>query len=188
MLAILFIFEEKLKIMLLSTLVGAGISGIGSIVSGIRTNNQAKKTTNLINEQIEENDRWYAQESNTDYLDTAEARSALSTIREQNKQATDALQNNVVSSNMSDEAKIAQASALNKNYSNAVSSLAGYGTQRQDQLTNTYNSRNDAYNNALFNIQMNKANAASALGDVAGSVGSTIMQADPFNGKQIFNS
>lgn len=174
--------------MLLSTLVGAGISGIGSIFSGIRANKQAKKATNLINEQIEENDRQYAQDSNTDYLDTAEARSALSTIREQNKQATDALQNNVVSSNLSDEAKIAQASALNKNYSNAVSSLAGYGTRRADQLKSEYNARNDAYQNALFNIQMNKANAASALGDVAGQVGSAVMQADPFNGKQIFNN
>ncbi|MFI3262297.1 MAG: hypothetical protein R3Y26_05255 [Rikenellaceae bacterium] len=172
--------------MLLSSLVGAGVSGIGSLVSGIRANKQAKNAESLINEQIEENDRWYNQNYNTDYLDTVEARSTLSTIREQNKKATDAVNNNIVSSNMSDEAKVAQASSLNKNYSNAVSSLAGYGTRRQDQITNTYNTRNDAYNNALYSISANKANAASALGDAFSAVGSGIITSDLFSGKTVF--
>ena len=167
-------------------IAGPLISGIGSLIGGIRARKQTKEAEKEIRAEREKNRRWYEQQRNTNYLDTQEARSVLSSLRKQSEKQQEAMNNNLVRSGASDEAKVAAASALNQSYSDNVNRLAGIGTRYQDNIRREFQTREDAYNNALSNIRYGKANAASAWGDIASEVGS-LFSSDIFGDKLSFN-
>ncbi len=159
---------------MVNEIIGGGIAAIGSLFSGIRARKQARKAEKQINSWKAENRKWWEQERGTDYLDTAEARSVLSTLRNDNKKQQQALSNDVTRSGLSDEAKVAMAGQLNENYSANVNQLAGMGTQYKNNLRREYQAREDQYNNLLYQTTMDKANTASALGGMFSDVGNLV--------------
>ena len=169
--------------MTVGSIIGPVFSGIGSLIGGIRAKKQAKEAEKEIKSERAKNRRWYEQQRNTNYLDTQEARSVLSSLRTQSEKQQEAMNNNLVRSGASDEAKVAAASELNKSYSENVNRLAGIGTRYQDNIRREYQSREDAYNNALSNIRYGKANAAASWGNIASDIGGQL--SDLFDDKQI---
>lgn len=148
---------------MIGSAIGAGIAAIGSIASGISARRAAKKAEKQIGKQLAENDRWYAQEKGTNFLDTDSARSTLALLRRQNQQQTEAMNNNAVKAGASDEAKVATAAGLNQNYANAASQIAGMGTQYKENLRQDYMNRRDSLNNQLQQVQQQKAQATSDM-------------------------
>ena len=163
--------REKTQEFMVGTLIGGGLSALGSLFGGIRARKQARKAEKQLNNMKTENRKWWEQERGTDYLDTAEARSVLSTLRNDNRKQQQAMSNDVTRSGLSDEAKVAMAGQLNRNYSENVNQLAGMGTQYKNDLRREYRARDDQYNAMLYNTSMNKANSASALGNAFSSAG-----------------
>ena len=88
-------------------LIGSAVGALGSLFSGISARNQARKAEKQLEQRKADLQSEYAQEKNTDYLDTETARSTLALLRRQNKRAQEALNNNAVKSGASDEAKVA---------------------------------------------------------------------------------
>lgn len=152
--------------------VGLGTSLLGGLFSGIGSRKQTRLAEKQLQQRKTDLNNWYAQEKNTDYLDTDAARSTLALLRRQNKRQMQALNNNAVKAGTSDEAKVAAAGRLNDSYADAVSRIAGMGTQRQDNLRRDYMNRSESLDNALFNTQMQKGQAMSdMIGTTSQAVG-----------------
>lgn len=153
-------------------LIGSAVGALGSLFSGISARNQARKAEKQLEQRKADLQSEYAQEKNTDYLDTETARSTLALLRRQNKRAQEALNNNAVKSGASDEAKVAAAARQNENYANAVSQIAGMGTQYKQRLKENYQQRLDSLDNALYSTQMSKAQATNdMIGGITNAVG-----------------
>ena len=156
-------------------LIGSAVGALGSLFSGIGAWKQARKAEKQIHERKDALTTEYAQDKNTDYLDTEAARSTLALLRRQNRRAQEAMNNNAVKSGASDEAKVAAAARQNENYANAVSRIAGMGTQYKQRLKENYQNRMDSLDNALYNIQMGKAQATGdMIGGITNAVGGLI--------------
>lgn len=168
--------------------IGAGVQLLGSIFGGIKARREARKAENQIREKQAALDKEYAHDKNTNYLDTESARSTLALLRRQNKRQMEALNNNAVKAGTSDEAKVAAAGRLNDSYADAVSQIAGMGTQYKQRLKENYQNRTDSLDNALYNVQMSKAQAASdMIGGTTGAVGG-FLSAFGLGGKNTYNA
>lgn len=96
---------------------------------------------------------WYNKQSNTDFLDTAAAKSGLANIREQYKQGLANANNQGVQAGATTEAKVAAKTGLQNSYNSTLSNLVGYGTQYQNAMKRRYEGtlgRLYGMNNALY--------------------------------------
>lgn len=153
-------------------IAGLGASLLGGLFGGISARRQARKAEKQIRQKQEALDKEYAHDKNTNYLDTEAARSTLALLRRQNQRQMEALNNNAVKAGTSDEAKVAAAGRLNENYADAASRIAGMGTEYKQRLKENYQNRTDSLDNALYNIQMGKAQATGdMIGATTGAVG-----------------
>lgn len=148
---------------------------LGSLFSGIGARRQARKAEKQLQERRDNLDREYAQDKNTNFLDTDAARSTLALLRRQNRRAEAASNNNAVRSGATAEQRVATAGRLNENYANAASRIAGMGTQYQQRIKENYQNRRDQLDNALYNVQMQKANATNnMIGAITSATGGLI--------------
>lgn len=143
--------------------IGAGVSALGTLFSGLSARRQARKAERQLEQRKEALDKEYAHDKNTNYLDTESARSTLALLRRQNQRQQEALNNNAVKSGASDEAKVAAAGRLNESYADAVSQIAGMGTEYKQRLKENYQSRSDALDDALLNVKLQKAQATNDM-------------------------
>ena len=81
---------------------------------------------------------WYNQQSNTDYLDTAAAKSGLANVRDQYKKTLAQGNSNMAAGGATTESKVALKTGLQKDYNGTVSRLVGYGTQYQNAMKRAY--------------------------------------------------
>lgn len=146
-------------------IAGAAASAIGGTIGAIRASKQAKKATKMVEKQKADNDRWYQQESNTNFLDTAASKATLAQLREEGKRQQQAATNSLSKAGATAEERIAAASGINQNYASAASRLAGLGTQYQQQVRARYDNKNDNYTSQLANIAAGKASTAAQIGD-----------------------
>lgn len=147
--------------------LSAGASILGGIFGGISTRKQLSKIEKGLNEKKDNLTKEYTQEKSTNFLDTDTARATLALLRRQNQQQAEAMNNNAVKAGASDEAKVAMAARLNRNYADAASQIAGMGTQYKQNLKNNYQAQVNAVDDSIRNIQLQKAKASS---DMIGSV------------------
>ena len=143
--------------------VGLGTSLLGGLFGGIGARKQARKAEQQLQQRKTDLNNWYSQAKNPDSLAPDAARSTLALLLRQNKRQMQALNNNAVKAGTSDEAKVAAAGRLNDSYADAVSRIAGMGTQYKDNLRRDYMNRADSLDNALFNTQMQKGQAMSDM-------------------------
>lgn len=174
-------------------LISAGVGAIGSLVSGLSARSKAKKAEKQLLERRDALNKEYAQDKNTDYLDTEAARSTLALLRRQNRRAQEALNNNAVKGGASDEAKVAAAASQNENYANAASRIAGMGTQYKQRLKENYQRRRDSIDDQLTQVQMQKAQAMSdMIGGITGAASGLIsaygMGSGGGSGKNMYDS
>ena len=113
--------------------IGAGISALSSIAGGVSANKRRKKADQILEDRRRRLDEWYQSEMNQPYLDRADSRAMLKRIRDYNEDELKALNTNAIKSGATDEAKVAAAGKLNKNYSQVVAQIAGLGDQHKDE-------------------------------------------------------
>lgn len=158
------IFTENKNTMIPLILGGlSAASGIASLIgqgNATRQLEQRRKTEEL----------QYLHDKNTDFLDTDTAKSTLATLRKQNQKQFEATNNDAVKQGMSEESRVALAGKQNENYADAASRLAGFGTQYQQQVRDSSRRRLDSLDNALYNADLDKADAWGTLASSIGSV------------------
>ena len=102
----------------------AAISVASSIAGGISANKKQRKADQILSDRERNLKEWYNSEMNMPYLDRADSRAMLKRIRDYNEDELKAMNTNAVKSGATDEAKVAAANKLNKNYSQTLAQIA----------------------------------------------------------------
>lgn len=157
---------------MIGSLVGAGMQVAGSIFGGISASKAMKKVKANLQEQKKANQDWYDRRYNEDATQRADAQRILTrteeSIKNRNKQAAAA----AAVMGGTEESVAAAKAANNEALADATSQIAVNADARKDQIESTYQSRDAQLNDALNNLEVNKAQAiSSAVQGVASAAG-----------------
>lgn len=148
---------------MIGSIVGAGLSAVGSIFGGISASKAMKKVKRNLQSQQQENEAWYNRRYNEDATQRADAQRILAkteeSIRNRNRQAagTQAVMGGT------EESVAAAKAANNQALTDATSQIAVNAEARKDQIEAQYNNKDAQLNDALNNLEINKAhNIATA--------------------------
>ena len=141
--------------------VGAAITAAGGILSSILANKQAQRQTDKINAAQENLEDWRNGIVGTSILDRADSMSMLKAYRDTLEEQNRKFNTGAIKGGITDEAKVAQATAVNKGFADAVSRIAGYGQQQKDRAE-------QLYQNQLYNYNVQQAEQAGAGAQATG--------------------
>lgn len=154
--------------------IAMAVSALTSIIGGVSANNKRRQAERQLSDRQRKLDEWYRDEMNTSYLDRADSRAMLKRIREYNADTMKALSTNAIKAGATDEAKVAAASRLNRNYSGAVAQIAGLGAQHKDAVTRQYRAEKAGLENTRYAAKLGEMdgvqNMVSGLGNAAGTL------------------
>lgn len=130
--------ESASAIAWLAPVLGAVSQAASGIAGTIMANKQQKKVDEAIDARERRLDALRDAEMNTSYLDRADSREMLRKVAQYNDEQMKALNTNAVKGGASEEAKIAAASQLNRNYADAIGSIASAGQRHRDMVQDQY--------------------------------------------------
>lgn len=146
---------------LIGSIAGGALGAASSIFGGISASKAMRRVKKNLQAQKEANQNWYDRRYNEDATQRADAQRILTqteeSIRNRNRQAagTQAVMGGTDESTAA--AKAANAQAL----ADATSQIAAGAENRKDQIEQTYQQRDSQINEALNNLEINKAQAIS---------------------------
>lgn len=147
---------------MIGSLVGAGLSAVGSIFGGISARKAMKKVKKNLQERKQENEAWYDRRYNEDATQRADAQRILTKteemIRNRNRQAAGAQ----AVTGGTEEGVAAAKAANNEAMADAASRIAVAGDSRKDQIEQTYQQRDARLDDALNDIEINKGKSVGA--------------------------
>lgn len=147
---------------MIGSLVGAGLSAVGSIFGGISASKAMKKVKKNLQAQQQANKDWYNRRYYEDATQRADAQRILTkteeSIRNRNRQAAG------VQAVMggTEESVAAAKMANNEALADATSQIAVNAEARKDQIEQTYQQRDAQINDALNNLEQQRAQAISS--------------------------
>lgn len=146
---------------LIGSIAGGALGAAGSIFGGISASKAMRRVKKNLQAQKEANQNWYDSRYNEDATQRADAQRILTqteeSIRNRNRQAAGAQAVMGGTDESTAVAKAANAQAL----ADATSQIAVNAENRKDQIEQTYQQRDSQINEALNNLEMNKAQAIS---------------------------
>lgn len=154
--------------------VGAGLSAVGGIFGGISASKAMKKVKKNLQAQKKANQDWYDRRYNEDATQRADAQAILTrtqeSIRNRNRQAagTQAVMGGT------EESVAAAKAANNEALAQATTNIAVNADARKDQIEQTYQQREAQLNDALNNLELQKAQAVSQAVQGVGQAASGI--------------
>lgn len=153
-------------------------STLASLFGSIKSAEANKETDEQLAGRRSKLDSWYNKEYNTNYLDTDEAKSALQVLQTQMKERQKAVSQGNAINGASDETRVATNDKLQRGYADAVTRLAGRGTQYKNAIRSQYMGYDYALGNQeTQNLQNKSANWTNFMGNAANAAGGFI-QAD----------
>lgn len=154
--------------------MGAGLSAVGGIFGGISASKAMKKVKKNLQAQKKANRDWYDRRYNEDATQRADAQAILTrtqeSIRNRNRQAagTQAVMGGT------EESVAATKAANNEALAQATTDIAVNADARKDQIEQTYQQREAQLNDALNNLELQKAQAVSQAVQGVGQAASGI--------------
>lgn len=146
---------------LIGSIAGGALGAAGSIFGGISASKAMRRVKKNLQAQKEANQNWYDRRYNEDATQRADAQRILTqteeSIRNRNRQAAAAQAVMGGTDESTAAAKAANAQAL----ADATSQIAVNAENRKDQIEQTYQQRDSQINEALNNLEINKAQAIS---------------------------
>lgn len=146
---------------LIGSIAGGALGAAGSIFGGISASKAMRRVKKNLQAQKEANQNWYDRRYNEDATQRADAQRILTqteeSIRNRNRQAAGAQAVMGGTDESTAAAKAANAQAL----ADATSQIAVGAENRKDQIEQTYQQRDSQINEALNNLEINKAQAIS---------------------------
>lgn len=159
---------------MVGSLVGAGLSAVGSIFGGISASKAMKKVKKNLQSQKQANQDWYDRRYNEDVTQRADAQRILTkteeSIRNRNRQAAGT--QTVMGG--TEESVAAAKAANNQALAEAASQIAVAGDVRKDQIEQIYQQRDAQLNDALNNLEINKAQNISSAAQGLSQAGAGI--------------
>ncbi len=146
---------------LIGSIAGGALGAAGSIFGGISASKAMRRVKKNLQAQKKANQNWYDRRYNEDATQRADAQRILTqteeSIRNRNRQAAGAQAVMGGTDESTAAAKAANAQAL----ADATSQIAVNAENRKDQIEQTYQQRDSQINEALNNLEINKAQAIS---------------------------
>ena len=146
---------------LIGSIAGGALGAAGSIFGGISASKAMRRVKKNLQAQKQANQNWYDRRYNEDATQRADAQRILTqteeSIRNRNRQAAGAQAVMGGTDERTAAAKAANAQAL----ADATSQIAVNAENRKDQIEQTYQQRDSQINEALNNLEINKAQAIS---------------------------
>lgn len=146
---------------LIGSIAGGALGAAGSIFGGISASKAMRRVKKNLQAQKEANQNLYDRRYNEDATQRADAQRILTqteeSIRNRNRQAAGAQAVMGGTDESTAAAKAANAQAL----ADATSQIAVNAENRKDQIEQTYQQRDSQINEALNNLEINKAQAIS---------------------------
>ncbi len=146
---------------MIGSLIGAGISAAGSIFGGIKASKAMKKVKKNLEAQKQANQDWYDRRYNEDATQRADAQRILTkteeAIKNRNRQAAGAQ----AVAGGTEESVAAAKAANNQALAEATSQIAVNADARKDRIESQYQAKEAQLDDALNNMEMNKAQAIS---------------------------
>lgn len=146
---------------LIGSIAGGALGAAGSIFGGISASKAMRRVKKNLQAQKEANQNWYDRRYNEDATQRADAQRILTqteeSIRNRNRQAAGAQAVMGGTDESTAAAKAANAQAL----ADATSQIAVNAENRKYQIEQTYQQRDSQINEALNNLEINKAQAIS---------------------------
>lgn len=147
---------------LFGSIAGGALGAVGSIFGGISASKAMKKVKKNLQAQKQANKDWYDRRYNEDATQRADAQRILTkteeSIRNRNQQAAGAQ----AVMGGTEESVAAAKAANNQALADATSQIAVNAEARKDQIEQTYQQRDAQINDALNNLEINKAQAISS--------------------------
>lgn len=170
--------------------IGAASGLAGSIFGGIKARKAAKKAQRALDKADKENQDWYNRRYNEDYMQSAEAQSALNKAREYAMEQYKNARGAATVGGASDESVAQQKAAANKMMADMTSDIASNATARKDAVEQQYLSTKNDLNNQRVSMytgqaQANTQAASQAMGAGMGMIGAD-MRSHLDNGKGLF--
>lgn len=153
------------------------MSAVGSIFGGLSASKAMKKVRNNLQERQQANEAWYNRRYNEDATQRADAQRILTrtedTIRNRNRQAaaTQAVMGGT------EESVAAEKAAGNQVLADATAQIAANAEARKDQIEQNFQQRDAQLNDALNNVELNKAKAISSAVQGVAEAGAGIASA-----------
>ena len=149
---------------MIGSLIGAGMSAVGSIFGGISASKAMKKVKKNLESQKQANQDWYDRRYNEDATQRADAQRILTKteemIKNRNRQAAGAQ----AVMGGTEESVAAAKAANNQALAEATSQIAVNAEARKDQIEQSYQQKDAQMQDALNNMEINKArNIATAV-------------------------
>ncbi len=157
---------------LFGSIAGGALGAVGSIFGGISASKAMKKVKKNLQAQKKANQDWYDRRYNEDATQRADAQAILTrteeSIKNRNKQAAGAQ----AVMGGTEESVAAAKAANNEALAQATTNIAVNAEARKDQIEQQYQQKDAQIDDALNNLEINKAQAiSSAVQGVASSVG-----------------
>lgn len=156
--------------------IGGAFQLLGTVAANARQNKAIKEQRKALGSEIAE-DR---AAMNSNYIDRADSQAALREVRQHNKEQMASLNTEAVKRGMTDEAKIAAAGQLNKNYANVVSRLGAVGAQYRDRARERMRGVQRELSGMEYNTAMAQAqgigNAAAGIATSANDIWDAIQK------------
>ena len=160
-------------------IIGTAV-GLGSaIYGGIKSSQQANAARKLIEQQRDDNRKWYQARSAEDYTMRSDAQAALTKQRELlAEQYSNARATNIVAGG-SDESLTEQKMAANRSLAQTTSDIAADASKWKDSIENAYRSQDAALN------QQQAADLMTQSGNTAAAASQAVNAGLDFAGNSI---
>lgn len=154
----------------------AGLSAAGSILGGLFGNRQKRKQRRALEARQRKLDAWRDAALGSDYLARADSQAALRAVRENIDEQLKAVDTSAIKGGMTDEARAAYASRLNRGYADVVSQIAGLGDRYRDRVRDSYMQQSNAVEDAKMGLNSTSGaeNIVSGITGAAGTIASII--------------
>lgn len=156
--------------------IGGAFQLLGTVAANARQNKAIKEQRKALGSEIAEE----RAVMNANFLDRADSQAALREVRQHNKEQMASLNTEAVKRGMTDEAKIAAAGQLNKNYANVVSRLGAVGAQYRDRARERMRGVQRELSGMEYNTTMAQAqgigNAAAGIATSANDIWDAIQK------------
>jgi hypothetical protein len=160
---------------MVGAIIGAAAQIGSSIYGAVKSSQANKKAQQMIQNQRDENQRWYDQKMAEDYTQRSDVQNVLRKQRELlDEQYQRARATNVVAGG-TDESLALQQQAANKTMGDTMADIAAGASAYKDSIEQLYRAKDDAINQQLIGVQQAKAQSiANAAGQVGSAVGGLV--------------
>lgn len=157
---------------MVGAIIGAAAQVGSSIYGAVKSSQANKKAQQMIQNQRDENQRWYDQKMAEDYTQRSDVQNVLRKQRELlDEQYQRARATNVVAGG-TDESLALQQQAANKTMGDTMADIAAGASAYKDSIEQLYRAKDDAITQQLIGVQQAKAQSiANAAGQVGSAVG-----------------